>query len=283
MEKPKLDTVTLPDGNRLTGCISDIMFRIVRQQLIYWDQDCLEHWFLPRVDTISCVYDIGANLGSLSVYFATRAKKAKVFSFEPVPVTFDLLKRNVEQNGLSDRVTVFNCALGAQESTVRMQVNEKSLDRSTISDTGSQEVALKRLDDLNLPPPDFVKIDVEGYELEVLKGMERTLRESSPVLWVEIFAHSKDMAETYQFLSSLGYLPIDCGASPANMLFIKQKLSAEEKLKRLFAFAVKLQQSAWADRKKAVQNTKDRYEKTRSWKITAPLRAIRGIFNFKGY
>ena len=278
MKKSELETVTLPDGNRLTGYVGGAITYGVRQKHIYWEQPCLEQLFLPHADAIECVYDIGANIGNHTVYFATHAKKAKVFSFEPVPSTFELLKKNVEQNGLSDRVTLFQCALGAQEGSARMQVNAKGSSIANICEDGNQEVPLKRLDDMKLPPPDFVKIDVEDYELEVLKGMERTLRESSPVLWVEIFADNKDMGETHQFLSSLGYLPVDCTNPPENILFTKQELSSEEKLKELYAFTLKSQQNTWANRQEAVQSIESRYKNSRSWKITAPLRAVRSLF-----
>lgn len=278
MKQPKLDTVTLADGNRITGYKGEVVFDSIYRNGNYFEHTWLERWFLPRAGEISCVYDIGANLGNHTVYFASHAKNATVFSFEPVPVTFDLLKRNVEQNGLNDRVTLFNCALGAQEGSARMQVDKKGSSIANICEDGNQEVPLKRLDDMNLPPPDFVKIDVEDYELEVLKGMERTLRESSPVLWVEIFADNKDMGETHQFLSSLGYLPVDCTNPPENILFTKQELSSEEKLKELYAFTLKSQQNTWANRQEAVQSIKSRYENSRSWKITAPLRAVRRLF-----
>ena len=244
MKQPKLDTVTLADGNRITGYKGEVVFDSIYRNGNYFEHTWLERWFLPRAGEISCVYDIGANLGNHTVYFASHAKNATVFSFEPVPVTFDLLKRNVEQNGLNDRVTLFNCALGAQEGSVRMQVDDTDrLAFASITENGTQEVSVKRLDDMNLPPPDFVKIDVEDYELEVLKGMERTLRESSPLLWIEIHAGLSNNQEKYEFLSSLGYLPIDC-VLPENVLFAKQEVGSEEKVKRLCASIAMLQRES---------------------------------------
>ena len=275
MKKPKLETITLPDGVRFSGYKNELVFQSWRQG-IYFEQARLERWFLPRAGEIACVYDIGANLGNHTVYFASHAKNSTVYSFEPVPVTFDLLKRNVEQNGLSERVKLFQCALGAKESSAKMKVEGpgglafSSITRDVHS-VWTQEVAVKRLDDMNLPPPDFVKIDVEGYELEVLKGMERTLRESSPVLWIEIGGRLPNDQAKYEFLSSLSYIPVD-SASYYNILF--EKRPENEKIPSFCAFIPKVQVNFC----EAIQHTRAAYESRSSWKITAPLRAIRGIF-----
>ena len=294
-----IETVTLPDGVRLSGYKGEEIFRGIQKPCKYMEQSLLEKWFLSRVEGIRCVYDIGANLGNHTVYFATHAKQAKVFSFEPMPVTFAMLKRNVEQNGLSDRVTLFPFALGAGESSAHMKLPiDNDLGRATITaqeedvstqgigSKDTQEVSVKRLDDLNLPPPDFVKMDVERYELQVFKGMERTLREASPVLWIEILRTSADNQEKFEFLCSLGYLPIDISPSnlfemsPNNFLFVKKNVSENEKLKALFAF-IEVMRQEW---QKTVEYKVASFESSHSWKITAPLRAVRGLFPRKnGY
>ena len=277
MKQSKLDTVTLPDGIHITGYKNDSIFDSIRRNGDYFEHTWLERWFLPRAGEIACVYDIGANLGNHTVYFAAHAKKANVFSFEPVPVTFELLKTNVEQNGLSDRVKLFQCALGAQEGSAKMQVDGTDrLGFATITENGTQEVAVTRLDDMNLPPPDFVKIDVEDYELEVLKGMERTLRESSAILWIEIHAGLSNNQEKYEFLSSLGYLPID--TTVTDFLFAKKPVNSDEKAKLFCAFIPILQQEGIDKYSKCNK----KYKNSRSYKLgcalTAPLRAVRSIF-----
>ena len=148
MKKAELETVTLPDGNRFTGYKTELVF-YSWQNGFYHEQTELEEFFLSRSDKMRCVYDIGANLGNHSVYFATHSK-ASVFSFEPVPMTFDLLKTNVEQNNLSERVKLFPFALGAEESVTKMQVGGAGeLAYSSIAGTnittgyGTQEVPVK--------------------------------------------------------------------------------------------------------------------------------------------
>ena len=269
----KTKTVILPDGNRLTGYRGELVFDYICSRCNYTEVSLFERWFLPRANELHNIYDIGANIGDHAVYFATHSK-ANIFSFEPMPVTFEMLKKNIEQNDISDRVKLFNCALGAEDSSAKMQIVTDNMGACSISNEGTENVQVKRLDNMNLPLPDLVKIDVEGYELEVLKGMERTLRESSPVLWIEIFEDTETMPETYRFLSSLGYLPVDCGELPENVLFTKQELTAQEKAEHLWAFAIK----ALRQNRKIHEAIRNSFKSSHSWKITAPLRAIRRIF-----
>jgi hypothetical protein len=86
--------------------------------------------------------------------------------------------------------------------------------RGSIAAAAAVEVSVARLDDdlarHNLPPPDFVKIDVEGMELAVLRGMQKTLAVRHPALYLEMHGATQDeknrkAAEIIQFLSAAGY------------------------------------------------------------------------------
>lgn len=223
--------------------------------------------FARHAGGVQCVYDIGANLGNHSVYFATHSK-ASVFSFEPVSANFKLLEKNIAQNGLTHRTKLFAFALGEADGSAKMRYAiADNMGSAAISDEGSVEVCLKRLDDLGLPPPDFVKIDVEGYELHVLRGMERTLRESAPILWVEIQPDQANNSETYQFLTSLGYFPTD----RVGINYRFEKITGAE---QCFLQMLSMCQQNNVEAKQEL----DRLKSSFSWKITAPLRRIRRIF-----
>ena len=130
------------------------------------------------------VFDIGANVGTYSEVFLRLG--ARVVAVEPVPAAFRKLCtiRN-------KRLTALPCAIGAAEGTLLMHINQVT-DFSTLSsqwaDIASQVERFKNsafIDTVNVPVrtldslmhefgwPTFIKIDVEGFELEVLKGMRR--------------------------------------------------------------------------------------------------------------
>jgi hypothetical protein len=77
--------------------------------------------------------------------------------------------------------------------------------KTRVSSQGDVKVPLQRLDDLNLPPADFIKIDVEGFELQVLQGGEQYIKLSYPVLVVE----QETRAEAHALLLAWGYQLVD--------------------------------------------------------------------------
>lgn len=148
---------------------------------------------LPVLDDNSLVlYDIGASRGVVSGCCAKIPNFAQIHSFEPLPDVFLQLKKNMSR---FPHVTCHNVALGDSNGVVDIRVN-RSIDSSSVLPTspihdnefpwtgevGAERVRLVRLDDYvqeqSLPQPDFVKIDVQGYELRVLHGGEHTLRQA---------------------------------------------------------------------------------------------------------
>lgn len=122
--------------------------------------------------------DVGANVGSYTV-LAAGAVGATTYAFEPAPETFPKLIRNVAVNGIGERVKAFPCALGAEAARMRFTTGRDTTNRMAQSEEdsrGSAEIDVRRLDDvLGEAVPLLVKIDVEGWESEVLAGMPRIL------------------------------------------------------------------------------------------------------------
>lgn len=134
------------------------------------------------------VCDIGANIGSFTLPLAKQVgPEGRVIGIEPQPALFHLLHHNCERNKVSNAV-LFNAAAGAASGTALIPeidyAEERNLGGVSLSDTGT-EIPLITVDSLNLPRCDFMKIDVEGYEAEVLKGATRTLEFQRPILYVE--------------------------------------------------------------------------------------------------
>jgi FkbM family methyltransferase len=154
-----------------------------------WTVQWIEGWIQPD----EVLYDIGANVGAYSLVAAlSPAVRARVVALEPGYPTFAALSDNVVRNGAQDRVTALPVALG--RSTTLEILHLRTLDAGAALHTlGGHEgpsgaayrqpVMTFRLDDLverfGLPDPAHVKLDVDGTELDVLAGAERTLSDPS--------------------------------------------------------------------------------------------------------
>jgi FkbM family methyltransferase len=127
-------------------------------------------------------FDIGANVGSYTL-LAAGVCKAKSTAIEPVNSTYDILNKNIVLNNLQDKVSTINSAAGAVKGTITFTSNEDTTNHVITENEPNTEdiinVPLITIDSLLVGnSPALIKIDVEGYETEVLKGMENTLSSS---------------------------------------------------------------------------------------------------------
>lgn len=117
--------------------------------------------------------DIGANIGSFTVLAANEVG-AKSIAVEPIPTTFSELETNVRLNGIEDRVSLHNIALGHKESKIEITEKLGAMNHIALeSDKNTLEVLVKPFYMIvNKIKHLIVKIDVEGFEMMVLKGMK---------------------------------------------------------------------------------------------------------------
>jgi FkbM family methyltransferase len=173
------------------------------------------------------VYDVGANLGFFSLLACHLG--ARVEAFEPLPRAAAAIRRSARHNGF-DGLRVHEAAVGAAAGTATfLRVREGSW--SHLADRGrhaltEEEVPVRvlALDDVDLPAPAFVKVDVEGSEVAVLDGAAGLLREARPVLVIETHETNAEVADR---LEPLGYVlhnldgpgPVR-GAGPVHVLAV---------------------------------------------------------------
>jgi FkbM family methyltransferase len=142
------------------------------------------------------VVDAGANIGLHTLFFAKRVgPEGRVYAFEPGQSAFDRLQSHVKRNQLTN-VRCFNCALGAAEGIVSLTENSQDNSRNFVVDdfpgkTGTKNVALRSLNQVleeeSVGRVDFLKIDVEGFEPQVLEGASSYLkRQCIRVLQLEL-------------------------------------------------------------------------------------------------
>jgi len=135
------------------------------------------------------VLDIGAHLGHFSLIAAKRG--ADVIAFEPNPSTVPYLKRNLEDNGVAQKVRLVQQAVGAAAGTVSFYTSPDGEQSSLHAHKAADRVvsvAMTPVDDETLGlSVDVIKMDVEGAEVAALEGMTRTLADAAPslVLFVE--------------------------------------------------------------------------------------------------
>jgi len=167
----------------------------------------------------SVVFDVGANIGYSALSFAKHSgTTGKVFAFEPFPFTFSKLQKNCSLNSFP-QLHIYPLAIAAQAGPTHVQVvTENNLGKNKIDthnkENQSQPVNGTSLDLFyaaqTLSKIDLIKIDVEGYELEVLKGATVTMRSFGPTLFVEVDdenlrAQDTTPAELIRLLHSEGY------------------------------------------------------------------------------
>jgi FkbM family methyltransferase len=174
---------------------------------------------LGRLIKKSKIYaDIGANIGYFTVLPAVINPECGIYSFEVDPSLKPIVLRNMRQNGVSEnQVTIINAAVGDQGGEIRfhhhpggflaMQAREK-LDPYDLKFSAP----MVRLDDYFAEQgvtPDLLKIDVDGAELHVLRGMTSIL-ETKPDMLLEVHftvlpKYGATMQEVYDFLRPFGY------------------------------------------------------------------------------
>ncbi|MFN8264831.1 MAG: FkbM family methyltransferase [Chitinophagaceae bacterium] len=139
--------------------------------LEYEDMSFLLH-FLREEDTF---FDIGANVGAYTL-LASGEIKANSIAIEPVPSTFGYLADNININRLDKKVELLNIGLGNDSGTIKFTKNLDTVNHvATDNETDTIEVPIKRMDEITKKIPILIKIDVEGFETEVLNGAEKTL------------------------------------------------------------------------------------------------------------
>ncbi len=160
------------------------------------------------------VFDVGAHAGLYTLLAARLVGPAgRAVAFEPLPRNLAFLRRHVALNALTN-VTVVPAAVCARTGVARF-LPAPSSSMGRLAADGPLQVRTVALDDLisggELPPPDVIKIDVEGAEVDVLAGADRLLHDRRPVLLIS--THGRDRhEECRRALAGYGYIVTEMAA-----------------------------------------------------------------------
>lgn len=129
--------------------------------------------------------DIGANVGLWSRDLCEHFDH--VVAFEPVAMFRECLEKNVTRNNF----TIEPVALGDEETMVNMIITQDNMGHTHVDPAsfGQGTVPVRRLDNLEFPTVDYMKIDCEGFEYKIIQGAEQTIRRCRPVVVVEQKPH----------------------------------------------------------------------------------------------
>ena len=150
-----------------------------------WEAD-LERVFPLHVKPGSTVIDAGAHIGTHTLSLAALAgPEGRVYAFEPQKKIYRELVHNLRLNGVSN-VVPLRFALGRNAGVIEMSPTVSGNEGSTAVGRGGDKAELRAIDSFAFDNVSFIKIDVEGYEDEVLEGARLTIARHRPVILVEI-------------------------------------------------------------------------------------------------
>lgn len=188
--------------------------------------------FIPNKS--GAILDIGANIGQTSLWIAQKFEhfnSVNIHAFEPFPETFKTLEKNIKANHYKN-IKLHNVALGSSNAEIMMvqdcETNSGGFrvfsDNHDVNRTKKnvRQITLDQFKD-EIKDVFFMKIDVEGYEMEVLKGAECFLKTYKPILFIELNdfnlkQQNSSAREFIDFLCKFGYKTILDAETSKNLL-----------------------------------------------------------------
>lgn len=231
------------------------IFRVQNRDLYYVDEvnDYIKNHVIKRGDSWeeyihdqfkayvkpgSVALDIGGHIGTHTLNLSRLVgENGQVYVFEPQAKMFCELTINMHLNECKN-IKYFHNALGSEEKLIKMHIPKEAWTASygpslineghgTVSldlDVPGDTTKMIRLDDLHLDNISMIKMDVEGFEMEVIHGGKETILRNKPVLIVEIFTDEKTAGRIKE-IADMGYVPTFIGLD--NYLFVPNEIAQQ--------------------------------------------------------
>lgn len=179
------------------------------------------HSWLDKTDHRNLFIDIGANIGFYSILAVNEKGYDAAIAFEPSPNSFKRLQRNVKLSHAEKRVDTFNKAIGNSNETMSLVQNpvhtggnkltNKSRNKSTVAVQVTPLSDLLERKGIKYEDISFIKIDVEGFEVNVLKGMKNVLNQlrQGSLIFIETREGDGNKDTVVKLLSNAGFEQID--------------------------------------------------------------------------
>lgn len=212
----------------------------------YYDLDAIEFFEILKNQTLNTIYDIGANRGKWTAVCKLYFPNSHIVAFEPIE---ELKNQFWEINKHSKNIRLYNIALGGSENEVKFNITSEFDSSSVLNPsinafntygvekTKTIIVPQKKLDNFikinNLPQPDLIKLDIQGYELEALKGGTEAMKSANFILmevsFIELYDGQPLFEEIIAFMLVHNFRLCTMGLSydyqkpvQKDVLFVKQ-------------------------------------------------------------
>ena len=159
------------------------------------------------IESGQTVYDVGAHVGYLTVYMSRLVgDSGQVIAFEPRPLNLIYLKRHISKNNIRN-VRILEAGVSDHKGAGKFD-RDHGTGTGMVSDKGDLDIDLVVLDELvkdgSLPPPNLIKMDIEGGEVQALPGAQELLKKYRPA--IVLSTHGKEVHKfCIEFLESIGY------------------------------------------------------------------------------
>ena len=191
----------------------------VVDHFIYWGLTDAAHQSVQKeLKNARVIFDVGANIGYTSLYYASMNGTAQIFSFEPHPDIFIRAQENIALNQFRN-INLINLGLGEKKEVLKLyEVNEHNPGMNRIireeKDFAFKKINVDTLDQFvaekNIEHLDLIKIDVEGFEYAVINGGKEAIQKHKPLLFIELDdnnlkENNSSALALVSLLCSLGY------------------------------------------------------------------------------
>ena len=194
----------------INGFDSEYIFSIIKNTNDFYEIDILEDWN-KYFENVKVILDIGANIGNHSIYWSQNDNIQKIIAFEPLELNFRLLEKNITDNHIN-KVEIHQLGLGKRDGyAVIDKIDHNNLGATSlkfVENKGDIKIVSGDYFVSNINYPiDFIKIDVEEFEIDVLNGFEQTIKKYKPIIWVEITLNT--LKDVLNFLEKKHYCIVD--------------------------------------------------------------------------
>tara|TARA_Y100001937_G_scaffold71437_1_gene97246 strand:- start:547 stop:1182 length:636 start_codon:yes stop_codon:yes gene_type:complete len=138
----------------------------------------LNHIIMNKHILKNCI-DVGSHIGFWSKDFTKLFNHT--YAFEPIPQVRECYEKNITKSNY----TLYPYGLGREEKKIKVLYDPKETGNTHANDKGNVNVEIKTLDSFNLEDIDYIKIDAEGYEIEVVEGSKKLIEKYKPYIHIE--------------------------------------------------------------------------------------------------